>query len=203
MKKPVMPSKKNVSAAWLNEELRIRASARLVRAKLHARRSFALHPNEGQAIKLARYSVGLSSEFTTGSSCIIQDCIEPTVQHRTRRVIMNAPFPHFVWIRQLLAANVATTVGGMEDAWGYNPSSRVLVDWPTISSKDSYSFQGEYTGATPAPIGVNVRFRFGISLIGPALLCGDGPTLLVDLPIPYNLTVPRRGSKRRRSPVST
>ena len=159
-------------AAQINRMLRAsEARQRRVRERLYAKRAFSLSPNDGQTIKLARYSVGLTCDFTLGEPVAILGEHSPAVRHRTRRVIMNAPCPNFIWIRLLCAANVAAAVGGLEDAWVYKPESRVLVDWPTLPRSQTYSFEGEYTGLSPAPFQPMTAFRFGISLIGPALLC--------------------------------
>ena len=160
---------------------RIRITSEKIRQdtydRIHARREYSLFPNEGRVLKIAKYSFGFLFPLTLGTEALLYKVEYPSATHRTRRVIMTAPIPGMVYVNTMLAANISPMLGGSEDAYAYRPESRVKVDWPTIVPSNPYTFSGTYTGKVPPGWKKGEKSAFSVSLIGPAVLCGEAGSL--------------------------
>ena len=135
-------------------------------------RGYILDPNQGQSLKLGRYSFGLTYDLVigTGSSIFMSD--SPATTLRTKKIVTNVPCADFVWMSTILTANVCTNVGGVEDAYIYSPRSFVEVEYPTIPPSQKLTVSGSYTGRACRPFAKGEKFRFGVSFIGPSTLTG-------------------------------
>jgi hypothetical protein len=168
-------------------------------AERQARRELILDPNRGQVLKLARYSCTLSRTFTLGKPCALSMKNSPASTIRVKRVVTNVLHANFVMMCLFVTANVAVTLGDVEDAVTYAPFSNVRVDWATMSPMNEFAFSGYYTGLCPAPYMLNNDFTFTISLFGPAHLAGARNLVdLKEFPKPVKLPFPDKRATRKR-----
>ncbi len=149
--------------AWVEE----------ARTKRSVRNVMKLDPNQGQALKLGRYSFGLCQILELGSPVGLCMSDSPCTTIRTRCVTMNAPCVGFARITAILTANVCTTVGGSEDAYHYTPNSfGTKVDYPTLPPSQRATVQGDYSGLVPPPFKKKFKFYFSVRFCGRSTIAG-------------------------------
>jgi hypothetical protein len=132
-----------------------------------------LDPNHGQSLKLGTYSFGLSQAITIGIAVGLFMSDSPACTLRTKRVVMNAPGVGFATVSNLLIANVATTIGGAEDAFAYSAQSfSNEVDYPTLPPSQKATMTGNYTGFAPAPLFNGQSYTFSVRFSGTSTIAG-------------------------------
>ena len=146
------------------------AACRAAKAVEH---ELQLDPNAGQTLKLGIYSFGMQQPLTIGLASGIFMSDSPATTIRTKRVVMNAPGVGFVTVSTLLIANVAVTVGGIEDAFAYSAQSfSNEVDYPTLPPSQKATMSGTYTGFAPAPLFNGQAFAFSVRFSGRSTIAG-------------------------------
>ena len=133
------------------------------------RRQRLIEPNKGSKVKIERYAFSINQALTLGVAAAINASGQPDTNIRPQRVTMNAPSPGFVTINELKVANVSVTVGGIEDAFGYNANGvGQSLDMPTLSPANRASCLGNYTGFVPPGFVGGASYLFCVSFKGPA-----------------------------------
>ena len=145
-----------------------------LREERTARHHMVLDPNHGQTLKLGKYSFGLASApITVGLASGLYMSDSPATTIRTKALVMNAPQVGFVTVSTVLIANVAVTVGGVEDAFSYSAQSFYAHrDFPTLPPSQKATFSGNYTSFAPAPLFNGQSFTFTVAFIGPSTIAG-------------------------------
>ena len=144
-----------------------------LRSARTAEHAMLLDPNADQRLKLGRYSFGLSQAVTIGVPAGLFMSDSPATTLRTKRVVMNAPTVGFATVSTLLIANVAVTVGGVEDAYAYGAGAfDVGVDYPTLPPSQKATMSGSYTGFAPAPLFNGQPFVFSVRFSGISTIAG-------------------------------
>src|SRR5208337_876784 len=143
------------------------------REERSAQHQMRLDPNHGQTLKLGGYSFGLTQAITIGIAVGLFMSDSPACTLRTKRVVMNAPGVGFATVSNLLIANVATTIGGAEDAFAYSATSfSNEVDYPTLPPSQKATMTGNYTGFAPAPLFNGQSYTFSVRFSGVSTIAG-------------------------------
>ena len=135
-------------------------------------RKLILDPNGGQVLKLGKYSFGLAVGIKIGTAAGVYQTGSPATTLRVKKIVINVPCPGFLYLSTLLTANVATTVGGVEDAWAYSAQSCVEVDYPTLSPSQKVTLSGNYTGLVLRPYRRGADYQITATLFGPSTIAG-------------------------------
>lgn len=115
------------------------------------KRASLLEPNKYSAVKVERYSFGLSQAITIGTAVAIALSGNPSVDIRPQRICTNVPGPNYVYLSLIQVANVVVTVGnGVEDANDYAANAvGTILDLPTLSTQTPARVTGNYLGFVP------------------------------------------------------
>lgn len=142
--------------------------AAVAKARKTASRASLLEPNKGSAIKVERYSFGLSQALVVGTAAAIVLAGNPSVDIRPQRICNNVPGPNYVYLTLIQVANVVITVGtGVEDASDYsNVAVGTMLDLPTLSTQTPARVTGNYFGFVPASYVVGTATFFTTSFKG-------------------------------------
>lgn len=139
-------------------------------------RSALLDPNRDSTVKVERYSFSFSPTATLvlgTASNIPTFTQQPSTSIKGQRVLANAPMEGFITLSSLQVANVNVFVGGVEDAFTYNPRAQgVMLDLPRLDPQNRATAAGAYSGALPPGFTAGNAFTFVITLQGPATLAG-------------------------------
>lgn len=142
--------------------------AAMAKAQKTARRASLLEPNKGSAVKVERYSFGLSQALVVGTAAAIVLAGNPSVDIRPQRICTNVPGPNYVYLTLIQVANVVVTVGnGVEDASDYaNVAVSTMLDLPTLSTQTPARVTGNYFGFVPASYVIGSATFFTTSFKG-------------------------------------
>lgn len=143
-------------------------NAAVAKARKTAQRASLLEPNRGSAVKVERYSFGLSQALVVGTAAAIVLAGNPSVDIRPQRICTNVPGPNYVYLTLIQVANVVITVGtGVEDASDYsNVAVGTMLDLPTLSTQTPARVTGNYFGFVPATYVVGAATFFTTSFKG-------------------------------------
>jgi hypothetical protein len=134
-----------------------------------AHRASILSPNKGSDVKVGRYSFSVNQSLVIGTAAAITASQSPDTNIRPQRVTANAPSVGFALVSEIKAANVSVLVGGLTDAFDFNPQGvGQSLDMPTITPSNKVTVLGNYTGIIPAPFVAGNPFTFVVSFKGPA-----------------------------------
>ena len=156
------------AAAPSAQQLVAMRNAAVAKAKKTASRASLLEPNKGSAVKVERYSFGLSQALVVGTAAAIVLAGNPSVDLRPQRICTNVPGPNYVYLTLIQVANVVVTVGsGVEDASDYaNVAVSTMLDLPTLSTQTPARVTGNYFGFVPATYVVGAATFFTTSFKG-------------------------------------
>ena len=133
------------------------------------RRVNMLEPNRGSNVKVERYSFSVNAALVLGAPSAITASGQPDTNIRPQRCTMNAPAPGFIIVSEIKVANVSVTVGGLGDAFEYNPLGvGMSLDMPTLSPANRATVLGNYSGFTPPGFTPGAAFTFVASFKGPS-----------------------------------
>jgi len=153
---------KKVARTWIRE-LRRGAQERI------------LNPNAGSEIKVERYVFAVNDTIKEiGKEQALSGTNSPDVNFRAQRLTANVTHPGMVLLTDGRVANVSFTVGGICDAWAWNPQATdQVLDLPTLTPANSAHFSGSYTGRVPQDMQdlAGKPYVFTLSLTGPAIIC--------------------------------
>lgn len=143
-------------------------SAAVAKARKTSQRASLLEPNKGSAVKVERYSFGLSQALVVGTAAAIVLAGNPSVDIRPQRICTNVPGPNYVYLTLIQVANVVVTVGtGVEDASDYaNVAVSTVLDLPTLSTQTPARVTGNYFGFVPASYVLGAATFFTTSFKG-------------------------------------
>ena len=136
-------------------------------------RRLILEPNKDSDLKVERYVFGVETmiEALGKAQDKLYGSNSPDVNFRPQRVTMNIEHPGMVLITDARVANVSFMVGGLTDAWIWNPhATGQALDLPTLSPANKASFDGRYTGRIPAGMQdlAGQKYQLIMSFTGPA-----------------------------------
>lgn len=130
-----------------------------------------LQPNKGSTLKVQRYTFSLNVTLTALGTpqAGLSSSNAPDTNFRPQRVSINTPAVGFIYARTLRVANVNVLVGGIADSYQFNPNAvESALDMPTLSPANKATFEGDYSGTTPAPLSGTNPFLVAVSFTGPA-----------------------------------
>lgn len=158
------PTQAEMAKAWQGH---IKASRDAARSEQRGR---LLEPNRGSSVKIEKYAFAMSDSCVLGTAkAVLALSGNPATDFRPQRLIVNAPAPGFALISAISVANVKVSVGGTEDAWGYNANAVDSdLDMPTLSPANRAVIDASYTGYTPAGYVAAAAFLITASFRGPA-----------------------------------
>jgi hypothetical protein len=139
--------------------------------QITASRTRLISPNKGSNIKIQRYSFNLNAALVLGTAGAFSGTSAPDTELRPQRITMNAPSYGFATIENLKVANVSVIVGGVADAFQYNPNAvGQSLDLPTLSPANRATVSGTYSGYVPPGFVAAAPYTFCVSLTGPATI---------------------------------
>lgn len=140
----------------------------LAKAAATTQRAKLLEPNKNSAVKIERYSFGLSQAIVIATPVAIALAGNPSVDIRPQRICTNVPGPNFVFLNLIQVANVVVTVGtGVEDANDYAADAvGTILDLPTLSTQTPARVTGNYLGFVPASYVIGAASFFTTSFKG-------------------------------------
>ena len=143
------------------------------RARIALSRILLLHPNRGSDLKIERYTFSASVQIAKiGTEQVdLSGVNSPDVNFRPQRITTNMPAPGMVYFTDARVANVSFIVGGVIDAWQWNPNSvGETLDVPTLTPANRMSFNAFYTGRVPSEAEdlVGKTYLLVMSATGPA-----------------------------------